>query len=158
MHYSAVIIIVVLSLQFSSAAPTNPGSDVDSEKLNLNAVGAVMEFDIQNPLYAGSSYDRAIDGNVGTNGADCAVSNFAEETDFLINLRGVYPVDRIAVLSRGRHAGTAEIFVGNVSAAGRSQNQIQCGGKYPDRAATSFTDFRCSTTFWIQYIRIRKSN
>ena len=160
MHCSAFLIAVVLPLQFSSAAPTIPpaaGSD-GSEKLNLNAVGAVMEFGLQNPLYAGSSYDLAIDGNLESDWDKCALSNFAEQTDFLINLRGVYPVDRIAVLSRNGYAGAAEVFVGNLSAAGKSQNQFQCGGKYPYSASTSFTEFRCSTTFWIQYIRIRKSN
>ena len=160
MHCSAFLIAVVLPLQFSSAAPTIPpaaGSD-GSEKLNLNAVGAVMEFGLQNALHLQSSYDFAIDGNLKTDWDKCVVSNFAEQTDFLISLRGVYPVDRIAVLSRSGYAGAAEVFVGNSSAAGKSQNQFQCGGKHPDWASTSFTEFRCSTTFWIQYIRIRKSN
>ena len=160
MHCSAFLIAVVFPLQFSSAAPTIPpaaGSD-GSEKLDLNAIGAVIEFGLQNALHRQSSYDFAIDGNLETDWNKCSVSNFAEQTDFLINLRGVYPVDRIAVLSRLEFAGAAEVFVGNLSAAGRSQNQFQCGGKHPDWASTSFTEFRCSTTFWVQYIRIRKSS
>ena len=160
MHYSAVLIAVVLPLQFSSAAPTIPpaeGKD-GGEKLDLNAIGAVMEFGLQSPLDARSSYDLAIDGNLETDWDKCAVSSFAEQTDFLINLGGFYPVDRIAMLSRGEYAGAAEVFVGNLSDAGRSPKQFQCGGKYPDMASTSFTEFQCSTTFWIQYIRIRRSN
>ena len=161
MHYSqaAFLFAVVLPLQYNSAAPKNPPPDSDgSEKLDLNAIGADMEFGLQNALHLQSSYDFAIDGNLETDWNKCAVSNLAEQTDFWIDLHGVYPVDRIALLSRLDYASAAEVFVGNLSAAGKSQNEFQCGGKHPNRASKSFTEFRCPATLWIQYIQIRKSS
>ena len=114
-----------------------------------------MEFGLQSPLHRESYYGFAIDGDLDTNWTKCAVSNFGEQADFLIDLRGIYPVDRIAVLSRRIYAAGAEVFVGNSSSA--EKYQIQCGNKYLRWTTTSsFIDFICSTTVWIQYVRIRK--
>ena len=125
-------------------------------KLDLNVVGAVMEFGMQSPLHAESYYGFAIDGDLDTDWSKCTVSNYAGQSDFMIDLRGIYPVDRVAVLSRRRYAAGAEVFVGNLSSV--EKDPFQCGSRHPELASTSFTEFRCSTTFWIQYIRIRKAN
>ena len=154
MHFFAFLFAVVLPLQCSSAAPTNIPSD--SEKLDLNAIGAVVEFGLKNALHVQSSYGLAIDGNLGVGWTECAASNFADKTEFWIDLRGIYPVDRVSVLSRHHYAAGAEVFVGNFSAAEKRPTQFQCGGKFPSKASKSFTEFRCSTTLWIRYIQIRK--
>ena len=73
MHLSALLFAVVLSLQCSSAAPTN--LPADSEKLDLNAISAVVEFGLKNALHVRSSYGLAIDGDLGVGWAECAASN-----------------------------------------------------------------------------------
>ena len=84
---------------------------------------SVWEFGLQSPLHHESYYGFAIDGDLDTDWTKCAISNFGEQADFLIDLRGIYPVNRIAVLSRQWYAEGAKVFAGNSSSANKDQIQ-----------------------------------
>ena len=141
---------------FKSTAANPPASGAvcgQREKLDLNAVGVELKFEVQNALDVESSFEYATDGNKATDWGKCTVSSLANKIDYWIDLRNVYPIDRITLLSRGSYSKGAMVFVGNFSAARTAENQQRCGGSYPERA--SLTEFDCDGTYWVQYVRIR---
>ena len=130
------------------------------EKLDLNAVGAELEFEVQNTLDVLSGYELSIDGNNGTEWKECTAASLTDEVDYWIDLRNIYPIDRITLLSRYYKANGAEVYVGNFSAAGKTENQQKCGDSYPEvpiGERAPLVEFDCHGTPWVQYIRIRVS-
>ena len=165
--YCAVLLAAVLTAQCSSgmeedleSTVANPPAECERNgKLDLNAVGAELEFEVQNTLDVLSRYEFSIDGNKSTEWKDCTVSSFADEIDYWIDLRNIYPIDRITLLSRYYRANGAEVFVGNFSASGKTENQQKCGDSYPVVRlfkTAPLTEFDCHGTHWVQYIRIRR--
>ena len=167
--YCAFLFAAVLTAQCSlnikdleSTAGNPPGSSAECgqrEKLDLNAVGAQLEFEVKNPLDVLSRYELSIDGNNDTEWGKCAVSSFAEEIDYWIDLRNIYPIDRITLLSRAHWGNGAEVFVGNFTAAKKTDNQQKCGDSYPKGSYSSpppLTEFDCNATYWVRYVRIRR--
>ena len=100
--YCAFLFAAVLTAQCSSgmedleSTAVNPPTECERhEKLDLKAAGAELEFEVQNTLDVRSSYGLSIDGYNGTEWKDCTVSSYAGKIDFWIDLRNIYPIDRI---------------------------------------------------------------
>ena len=154
----AVTLTVKCSLgkeDFESTAANPPASGAvcgQRKKLDLNAVGAELQFEAKDALDVESSFEYATDGNNDTDWGKCTVSSLAEKIDYWIDLRNIYPIDRITLLSRFWGKG-AMVFIGNFSAARTAENQQRCGGSYPEKS--SLTEFVCDGTYWVQYVRIR---
>ena len=164
--YCAFLFAAVLTAQCSSgmedleSTAVNPPTECERrEKLDLNAVGAELEFEVQSSLDVLSRYEFSVDGNNGTEWEECTVSSLTDQVDYWIDLQNIYPIDRITLLSRYYRANGAEVFVGNFSAARKTENQQKCGGSYPEvprGKSAPLTDFDCHGTHWVQYIRIRR--
>ena len=131
----AVTLTVKCSLgkeDFESTAANPPASGAvcgQRKKLDLNAVGAELQFEVKNALDVESSFEHATDGSNDKDWGKCTVSSLAERIGYWIDLRNVYPIDRITLLSRFWGKG-ARVFIGN-------------------------TEFVCDGTYWVQYVRIR---
>ena len=158
--YCVFLFAAALTVQCSSSMEdlelisVNPSAECGRrEKLDLNAVGAELEFEVKNTLDVLSRYELSIDGNKGMGWHECTASSPSNEVDYWIDLQNIYPIDRIRLLSRSRFGNGAEVFVGNFSAAEKTASQQKCGDSY---GVPSLTEFDCNATYWVQYIRIRR--
>ncbi|XP_065843686.1 uncharacterized protein [Oscarella lobularis] len=160
-RYCAFVFAAVLTAQCKSGmevlewtAVNRPSECERHEKLDLNAVGAELEFEVQNTLNVLSKYEFSIDGNKGTQWGECTVSSLADKVDYWIDLRNIYPIDRITLLSRHHYGNGAEVYVGNFSTAEKTENEKKCGDSLG--FGSSPTEFDCDETYWVRYIRIRR--
>ena len=127
----------------------NPPAECEQNvKLDLNAVGAELEFEVQNTLDGVSRYEFS------TQWGECTVSSLADKVDYWIDLRNIYPIDRITLLSRHHYGNGAEVYVGNFSTAEKTENEKKCGDSLG--FGSSPTEFDCDETYWVRYIRIRR--
>ena len=156
--YCAFLFAAALTVQCGSSmelTSVNPSAECGRrEKLDLNAVGAELEFEVKSTLDVLSRYELSIDGNKGMGWHECTASSPSNEVDYWIDLQNIYPIDRIRLLSRSGFNG-AEVFVGNFSAAEKTApSQQKCGDSYG--VLPSLTEFDCNATYWVQYVRIRR--
>ena len=113
-------------------------------------------------LYESSltSYNNAVDGQMGQTYVDCANSGRSDQNPMWlsIDLGHLYSVSKIRMLSRLNFGAGSRIYVGqtaiNSDESSDPTKGYQCGSTYPRTAPTTLTDFVCSTIQWVQYVTI----
>eukprot|EP00118_Oscarella_pearsei_P009268 m.52499 g.52499 ORF g.52499 m.52499 type:complete len:571 (+) comp34212_c0_seq2:287-1999(+) len=149
--------LIPVALFFTALVGTFVLGHVDSQRLDLNDIGATMEFRSNSsfPLLHGGNSSLAMDGNTRQLWTECAVSVYSKPVWFLIDLGGVHEVDQIKVLFRYVYGFMANVYVGLTPELTDGRGRHKCGGSYPHRSWTgTMYSFPCSTSHLARYVGI----